>query len=42
MRAYKGFRHKDHLPVHGQRTRTNAGTQKRKRFKLGLRYGAKA
>jgi small subunit ribosomal protein S13 len=44
IRAYKGFRHKDYLPVNGQRTRTNAGTQKRKRFKLKSvqKYGAKA
>ncbi len=41
MKAYKGIRHKDYLPVRGQRTRTNAGTQKRKRFfKLAQKYGA--
>jgi small subunit ribosomal protein S13 len=32
MKCYKGSRHKDCLPVRGQRTRTNAGTQKRKKF----------
>jgi len=32
----KGLRHKLYLPVHGQRTRTNAGTQRTKR----LRYFA--
>ncbi len=42
MRSYKGFRHKDYLPVNGQRTRTNAGTQKRKRFRLVRKYGTKA
>jgi len=42
MGAYRGFRHKDHLPVRGQRTRTNAGTQKRKRFRLRSKHGAKA
>lgn len=28
MRCYKGIRHKKNLPVRGQRTRTNAQTQK--------------
>ena len=32
MKSYKGSRHKDCLPVRGQRTRTNAGTQKRKKY----------
>jgi len=31
--SYKGVRHKMNLPVRGQRTRTNARTQKRKRQK---------
>ena len=26
--AYRGMRHRRHLPVHGQRTRTNARTRK--------------
>lgn len=26
--CYRGFRHRRHLPVHGQRTRTNARTRK--------------
>ena len=29
LNAYKGLRHKDSLPVRGQRTRTNASTKKR-------------
>ncbi len=29
--TYKGYRHTFHLPVHGQRTRTNANTQRSKR-----------
>lgn len=32
--TYKGIRHKLFLPVHGQRTRTNANTQRSKRRKL--------
>jgi len=31
--SYRGSRHKLTLPVRGQRTRTNAGTQRSKRFK---------
>jgi small subunit ribosomal protein S13 len=31
--SYAGFRHKLCLPVHGQRTRTNANTQRSKRIK---------
>ena len=33
INSYKGIRHKLCLPVRGQRTRTNAGTQRRKRLK---------
>jgi len=29
IESYKGLRHKDSLPVRGQRTRTNASTKKR-------------
>ena len=29
LKSYKGFRHKYKLPVHGQRTHTNAKTRKR-------------
>lgn len=34
INTYKGTRHKLSLPVRGQRTRTNAGTQRSKRNKL--------
>lgn len=34
INSYKGMRHKLNLPVRGQRTRTNAGTQRSKRQKL--------
>jgi ribosomal protein S13 len=34
INSYKGIRHKDNLPVRGQRTRTNAST--RKRYKVIL------
>jgi small subunit ribosomal protein S13 len=33
IESYRGSRHKLVLPVRGQRTRTNAGTQRSKRFK---------
>lgn len=33
-KIYKGMRHMLHLPVRGQRTRTNANTQRSKRYKL--------
>lgn len=29
IKSYIGIRHKDRLPVRGQRTRTNASTKKR-------------
>jgi small subunit ribosomal protein S13 len=32
--TYKGIRHQACLPVHGQRTRTNANTQRSKRRKI--------
>jgi len=32
--SYKGLRHKDSLPVRGQRTRTNASTKKRYKIVL--------
>jgi len=32
--TYRGIRHQACLPVHGQRTRTNANTQRSKRRKL--------
>ena len=31
MQSYRGLRHRDFLPVRGQRTRTNAGVRKRLR-----------
>jgi len=33
IESYRGSRHKLTLPVRGQRTRTNAGTQRSKRFR---------
>jgi small subunit ribosomal protein S13 len=33
--AYRGLRHKAGLPVHGQRTRTNARTRKGKAIAVG-------
>lgn len=32
--SYQGIRHKFGLPVRGQRSRTNAGTQRSKRIRL--------
>jgi small subunit ribosomal protein S13 len=32
LQSYRGLRHRDFLPVRGQRSRTNAGVQKRRRF----------
>jgi len=34
IKSYIGMRHKLCLPVHGQRTRSNARTQRSKRIKL--------
>ena len=34
--AHKGFRHRRHLPVRGQRTRTNARTRKGPRKTVGV------
>jgi small subunit ribosomal protein S13 len=34
VNSYKGVRHKMTLPVHGQRTRTNANTQRSKRIRI--------
>jgi len=33
--SYKGSRHTRHLPVHGQRTKTNARTKRGKRVTVG-------
>jgi small subunit ribosomal protein S13 len=35
INAYRGLRHKSGLPVHGQRTRTNARTRKGKAIAVG-------
>jgi small subunit ribosomal protein S13 len=35
INAYRGLRHKANLPVHGQRTRTNARTKRGKRVTMG-------
>ncbi len=35
VNAYRGLRHKAGLPVHGQRTRTNARTRKGKAIAVG-------
>ena len=35
INAYRGLRHKSGLPVHGQRTRTNARTRKGKAVAVG-------
>lgn len=32
LNSYKGIRHKDRLPVRGQRTRTNSKTRKKTKF----------
>jgi small subunit ribosomal protein S13 len=34
IQCYKGLRHKDSLPVRGQRTRTNASTKKNIKYNL--------
>lgn len=35
-KSYRGARHTMSLPVHGQRTRTNASTQRSKRIRLRI------
>ncbi len=35
INAYRGLRHKANLPVHGQRTRTNARTKRGKKVTMG-------
>lgn len=35
INAYRGIRHKRNLPVHGQRTRTNARTKRGKKVTMG-------
>lgn len=35
INAYRGLRHKNNLPAHGQRTRTNARTRRGKKLTVG-------
>ncbi len=42
IRCYRGDRHKRGLPVHGQRTKTNARTRKGKRKTVAGKKGVKA
>ena len=35
INSYKGLRHKNNLPVHGQRTKTNARTKRGKKVTMG-------
>lgn len=35
INSYRGLRHKANLPVHGQRTKTNARTKRGKRVTMG-------
>jgi small subunit ribosomal protein S13 len=35
INAYRGLRHKANLPVHGQRTKTNARTKRGKKITMG-------
>ncbi len=35
INAYRGLRHKQNLPAHGQRTRTNARTKRGRRVTVG-------
>ena len=37
MGCYRGLRHRKGLPVHGQRTRTNARSRKEPRARIGTR-----
>lgn len=36
LQTYRGLRHRDFLPVRGQRTRSNANVRKRQRFSRGF------
>ena len=42
IRCYRGERHRKGLPVHGQRTRTNARTRKGKKKTVAGKKGVKA
>lgn len=35
INSYRGLRHKNNLPVHGQRTKTNARTKRGKKITMG-------
>ncbi|MFI5240235.1 MAG: 30S ribosomal protein S13 [Candidatus Saccharimonadia bacterium] len=35
INAYRGLRHKNNLPAHGQRTKTNARTKRGKKITMG-------
>jgi len=39
--CYRGLRHRRHLPVRGQRTRTNARTHKGPRPSIGIKKKGK-
>lgn len=41
IRCYRGIRHRVHLPVRGQRTRTNARTRKGRRKTVAGKKGVK-
>jgi small subunit ribosomal protein S13 len=41
IRCYRGLRHRSHLPVRGQRTRTNARTRKGPRKTVAGKKGVK-
>jgi small subunit ribosomal protein S13 len=41
IRSYRGMRHRSHLPVRGQRTRTNARTRKGPRKTVAGKKGVK-
>ncbi len=42
IRCYRGLRHRQHLPVRGQRTRTNARTRKGPKKTVAGKKGVKA
>ena len=42
INSYRGFRHRRNLPVHGQRTRSNARTRRGRRRTVGSQKAAEA
>ena len=42
INCYRGFRHRKNLPVHGQRTKTNARTRKGPRKVVAVKRSVKA